>query len=81
MMFAGLGHWVDANWILQKPRADNGEKSEPQSVAPNDIWVPRSRPVLKSLGIMIVTHVAGVILFFLRTQAWFVAQAKVSHSP
>lgn len=73
MMFGGLGLWVDSYWLLQTSRNLKAEKS-----TQSEVWVTRRRPVLKALGIMIATHVVGVGLFYVRTSAIVVSQAKVA---
>ncbi|KAH8116816.1 Gaa1-like protein [Phellopilus nigrolimitatus] len=60
-MFGGLRAWVDAGWR----RAERDEEKE-KAVE----WVHRRRPVLDALLVMLVTHAAGALLFFVSWKAW-----------
>lgn len=67
MMFAGLYEWVKASWIPDDAPTGTSEKktdTEPK-------WIRRRKPVLQALGIMISTHVAGLLLFSVITSSFF----------
>ncbi|KAH7929712.1 Gaa1-domain-containing protein [Leucogyrophana mollusca] len=63
MMFGGLGEWVDAGTTLQKEVL--ASKSEVERPIEQVKWTPRRRPVLPAIVIMIITHIMGLLLFFL----------------
>jgi glycosylphosphatidylinositol transamidase len=62
MMFTGLYEWVNAAWILDDTPAVTTEKVDAKDVMKK----PRiriRRPVLQALGILIATHILGLLLF------------------
>lgn len=69
MMFAGLYEWVKASWIPDNaPTGTSEEKADPTE---KPRWIRRRKPVLQALGIMISTHVAGLLLFAVITSSHF----------
>lgn len=72
LMFGGLGDWVGAGWTLASGI------DEKQSATLNSKWVPRRRPVLRPILIMLSTHLTGVMLFFAITSQSFIAYQTVS---
>ncbi|CAL1704592.1 unnamed protein product [Somion occarium] len=64
MMFTGLGEWVDARWY--QPKQSSIEEKAANGQAKSEA-IPRPRPVLKALSIVLLTHLAGIALFYLRT--------------
>ncbi|KAH7913759.1 Gaa1-like protein [Hygrophoropsis aurantiaca] len=68
MMFGGLREWVDAGVTQQHyTTTSKGDKTPTTKVK----WVPRSRPVLHALIIMIITHIMGIALFSLISTRWY----------
>jgi glycosylphosphatidylinositol transamidase len=60
MMLGGLRTWADAGWFFYLVDVSKAPKG-----APTTKWSRRQRPVLKTLSIMIVTHLLGALLFTL----------------
>lgn len=77
LMFGGLGEWVGAGWTLGTSSPGSDEK---QDVVEKLRWVPRRRPVLTPILIMLSTHLTGVILFYTITGSSFAAYQTVSTS-
>ncbi|KAL4247302.1 GPI transamidase component Gaa1 [Abortiporus biennis] len=84
MMFAGLHQWVTAYYYHSvelktetkpKPGGKEGEVEKTEVKVEN--WTPRDRPVLKALGIIITTHLAGIIVFYLVTETWLTRYQKL----
>ncbi|KAF8892461.1 Gaa1-like protein [Infundibulicybe gibba] len=73
MMFTGLGLWVDAGWLRDHKTT---EKADAASVG----WTRRERPVIPALGIMLSTHVLGLVLFLVVSSPMFM-QNRVLFSP
>lgn len=81
MLFSGMGEWVNARWVARvEPQYENKDtKSEvPHEASPSIQWIPRRRPIMPVLLIIIVTHLVGIALFYLRTRAWFISSQEVS---
>ena len=73
MMFAGLYEWVQASWIRDDAPTGTSEKkanSEPK-------WIRRRKPVLQALGVMVSTHVVGLLLFSAITSSFFSRNQQV----
>lgn len=60
-IFNGLHTWVDAGW-----RKDH----TPSKGAPSEEWVPRRRPVIGALLVMLATHALGALFFFVSSKGW-----------
>ena len=72
MMFHGLSTWVNAGWILDTNSGPTEKKNSLSSSTPPSIkWKNRRRPVIAVLGIMISTHILGLLLFWTITCSWF----------
>lgn len=79
LMFTGLREWTSAGWmkvniIEPLPSPDSSEKNDAedneQPSATKEGWERRSRPVLDALLVMLATHVAGSVLFFVHHRGW-----------
>jgi glycosylphosphatidylinositol transamidase len=70
MMFGGLGVWVRAGW-----RQVATEK--PGSMIQ---WERRTRPAVRAISIMVVTHIAGLCLFFLVSSKTYLENQTVSYA-
>lgn len=72
MMFAGLYEWVNAAWFRDDIVTEPIRKQVDGKVATEQPkWVRRQRPVLQVLGILITTHIFGVLLFLAITTPIF----------
>lgn len=84
MLFSGLGHWVEARWVIKTEKVDHSEKGQqPADVrkSPAQVkWLSRRRHVLPALSIQIATHLVGVALFYVYTRPWFLSRQEVSVS-
>ena len=78
MMFHGLSTWVNAAWI-NETNSGPTEKENLISLStpPSIIWRNRRRPVIPVLGIMISTHILGLLLFWTITRSWFMENYQV----
>lgn len=83
MMFAGLYEWVNAAWFRDNTVAGpNTDKVEGELTTEQPKWVRRRRPVLQVLGILIATHMFGVLFFLMITTSIFTRyQSVCSLSP
>lgn len=71
MMFGGLKVWVDCAWVVDD--SPEPEKRQEGSALPaSERWIRRQRPVLGVLGIMLTTHVLGILVFWLVTRGWLI---------
>lgn len=78
MMFAGLYEWVNAAWFRDDTVAEpNKDKVEGKLTTEQQKWVRRRRPVLQVLGILIATHMFGVLLFLVITTSVFIRYQSV----
>ena len=78
MMFAGLYEWVNAGWMPDDaPAVITKEKPESVNVQDTPKSIKRRRPVVKPLGILIATHVLGLVLFYIITTSFFVDHQMV----
>jgi len=77
MMFHGLSTWVDAGWICEIDSGPAKKEDPPSSTPPSMKWKNRKRPVITVLGIMIVTHLLGLLLFWTITRPWFMKNCQV----
>lgn len=79
MMFHGLSTWVNAAWIHDTHSGPTEKKNSTSSSTPPTIkWKNRRRPVIAVLGIMISTHLLGLLLFWTITRSWFMEKYQVS---
>lgn len=76
-MFVGLYEWVNAAWVLDDPPVNPADKLNVKYVPAKPKWIRRRRPVLQALGIVIATHVFGLVLFSVLTSTAFVEQRTV----
>lgn len=78
MMFHGLSTWVNAAWINEINSGPAEKKDSLSSSTPLSIkWRNRRRPVIPVLGIMIFTHILGLLLFWIITRSWFMEKYQV----
>jgi GPI-anchor transamidase subunit GAA1 len=78
MMFHGLSIWVNAAWIHDINSGPTEKKNSLSSPTPPSIkWKKRRRPVIAVLGIMISTHILGLLLFWTITRSWFMDKYQV----
>ncbi|KAI0670404.1 Gaa1-domain-containing protein [Trametes maxima] len=83
MLFTGLGEWIRAGWAdaLSAPidggDDDKSEKAHAEQRREGPMWRRRPRPVLEPVGIMVLTHALGVVLFYAVSSSWFAA-SKIS---
>ena len=73
MMFAGLYEWVKASWILDDAPTGTSEKK----ANTKQKWIRRRKPVLQALGVVISTHVVGLLLFSMITSSFFSKNQQV----
>lgn len=72
MMFTGLYEWVNASWLRDDTLPEPvGDGTDTKAAIEKPEWVRRRRPVLQVLGILIATHVWGVLLFIMITTSIF----------
>lgn len=76
MMFSGLHEWVNAAWYLSEVQ-ENDSKEQQTQTQPTQVWKQRSRPVLMALSVMGITHLAGVLLFYVIKSPWTVSNYEV----
>lgn len=83
-MFTGLRVWVDAGWVRNetkeeedvtstKSESNKGENDKTGSPdnklnVSEDEWLPRRRPVLDAVLILLTAHAVGFIIFFLASK-------------
>jgi glycosylphosphatidylinositol transamidase len=78
MMFTGLYEWVNVAWILDDaPTETTKQKVDAIDSQDKPQWVRRRRPVLQALGVLIATHVLGLVLFYVITTSFFVEHRTV----
>ena len=78
MMFHGLSTWVNAAWTHDTNLGPTEKKNSLSSSPPPSIkWKNRKRPVIAVLGIMISTHILGLLLFWTITRSWFMGKYQV----
>ncbi|KIM87206.1 hypothetical protein PILCRDRAFT_815682 [Piloderma croceum F 1598] len=72
MIFTGLYEWVNAAWILDEAHTEpiKGDL-DTKNVIDKPTWIRRRRPVLQALGILIATHILGLLLFVVITTPMF----------
>jgi GPI-anchor transamidase subunit GAA1 len=81
MMFAGLYEWVNAAWMLDDaPTGTAKEKTDAKEANNEPKWIQRQRPVLRALGILIATHVLGLLVFAAITSSFFIEHWTVRSS-
>ncbi|KAI0647030.1 Gaa1-domain-containing protein [Trametes meyenii] len=69
MLFTGLGEWIRAGWTdtPSAPIASGDDDKSEKTLAEQQekpVWRRRHRPVLEPVGIMVLTHALGAVLFF-----------------
>lgn len=80
LMFSGLREWVKAGWV-QIPVVQDTAPGLPDEkhrlVGKRLRWVKRARNVLPVMGIMLVTHILGGLVFMTISSSWFLANQNV----
>ena len=77
MMFHGLSTWVDAAWTYENDSEPTEKETPSLSTPPSIKWKNRKRPVITVLGIMIATHLLGLLLFWIISRSLFIENYKV----
>ncbi|OBZ75516.1 GPI transamidase component gaa1 [Grifola frondosa] len=72
MMFGGLGEWVNAGWTLATGSVETTDQKKGHASSEGK-WTRRHRPMLVPIAIMISTHLAGIMLFFVISRSWYAA--------
>ena len=72
LMCGGLREWVSAGWVELEDRHPSGEKGRDASiVTTSKKWVPRRRDLLGAFVVTAASHLVGLALFVIISQAWF----------
>jgi glycosylphosphatidylinositol transamidase len=73
LMFGGLREWVNAGWVELEDRHPSHEKGRGANkvVTPKKKWVPRRRDLLSAFVVTAASHLVGLALFVIISQAWF----------
>ena len=73
LMFGGLREWVGAGWVEVEDKYPPLEKGEDTgiAIASKKKWVPRRRDLLGPFVVTATSHLIGLALFMLISQAWF----------
>lgn len=83
LMFSGLREWVRAGWVQIPVVGDTvpgvSDEKQHRLVGRKLRWVKRSRNVLPVMGIMLVTHILGALVFMTISSSWFIKNQTVSH--
>ncbi|EIM89833.1 Gaa1-domain-containing protein [Stereum hirsutum FP-91666 SS1] len=85
LMFSGLREWVQAGWV-QIPVAEDtdpgvSDEKQHRMVGRRLRWVKRARNVLPVMGIMLVTHILGGLVFMTISSSWFIGNQNVATLP
>lgn len=85
LMFSGLREWVQAGWVqipvAEDTAPDVSDEKQHRMVGRRLRWVKRARNVLPVMGIMLVTHILGGLVFMTISSPWFIGNQNVSRSP
>ena len=81
LMFGGLQEWVSAGWMELEghPSREKGKNADIVT-ASRKKWVPRRRDLLGAFVVAAVSHLVGLALFAIISQAWFDIRLLVSSS-
>jgi GPI-anchor transamidase subunit GAA1 len=73
LMFGGLREWVDAGWVELEDKHPSLEKGKDSdiAIASRKRWVPRRRDLLSAFVVTGASHLIGLALFVVISQAWF----------
>ena len=73
LMFGGLWQWVGAGWVELEDKQPSLEKGKDAdiAVASKKKWVPRRRDLLGAFVVTAASHLIGLALFVIISQAWF----------
>ena len=72
MIFTGLYEWVNSAWILDEAHTESTKGAlDAKNGIEEPKWIRRRRPVLQALGILIATHILGLLLFLVITTSFF----------
>ena len=73
LMFGGLREWVDAGWVDLEDKHPSLEKGKGAdiAIASKKKWVPRRRDLLGAFVVTAASHLIGLALFVIISQAWF----------
>ena len=73
LMFGGLRQWVGAGWVEledKQPFLEKGKGAD-IAVASKKKWAPRRRYLLGAFVVTAASHLIGLALFVIISQAWF----------
>ena len=73
LMFGGLREWVGAGWVEledEHPSVEKGKEAD-IAIASKKKWVPRRRGLLGVFVVTAASHLIGLALFMIISQAWF----------
>jgi GPI-anchor transamidase subunit GAA1 len=73
LMFGGLREWVGAGWVEledKRPSLEKGKDAD-LAIASKKKWVPRRRDLLGAFVVTAASHLIGLALFVVISQAWF----------
>ena len=76
LMFGGLREWVGAGWVElveledKYPSLEKGKDAD-IAIASKKKWVPRRRDLLGAFVVTAASHLFGLALFVIISQAWF----------
>ena len=73
LMFGGLRQWVGAGWVEledKQPFLEKGKGAD-IAVASKKKWAPRRRDLLGAFVVTAASHLIGLALFVIISQAWF----------
>jgi GPI-anchor transamidase subunit GAA1 len=73
LMFGGLGEWVNAGWVEVEDEDPPAERAKAADAAytSRKKWVPRRRDLLGAFMVAVASHLVGLTLFVIISQAWF----------
>ncbi len=73
LMFGGLREWVNAGWVELEDKHPTREKGKDADIVimSKKKWVPRRRDLLGAFVVTATSHLIGLALFVVISQAWF----------
>lgn len=82
LMCGGLQEWVDAGWVELEDSHPSREKGRDASLVTTSKkkWVPRRRDLLGAFVVTAASHLVGLALFVIISQAWFDTRQLVRSS-
>ena len=72
LLFTGLREWVTAGWLRTEQPLPPSDKHQAQI---GFLWTKRSRPIFKTLLLMLTTHLLGIFTFVTQGKDWILADA------